>query len=268
MTTEQMYINEINKIPRLTKEEEKELFEKVANGDCEAKNKIVESFLYLVVQIARKYFGNGVELADLIQEGTFGLMTAIDKFDVNRGFCFATCASYWIRLSIQRAIQNSGRIVRLPSYILEAIDRINKFTERHLHTFGKEPTEEEIANELHLSVKKVNEYMNIFSNKSVSIDAEMKEDGETTFVEMLEDDSPTPEDIIIKKENAKELLLAISKLSEKERKIISLKFGLVDGREWTFDEISKVFGFTRQNCQLIERDAKKKLKKFLLRGLH
>ena len=264
MTTEQTYITQINNIPRMTKEEEVEAFSKIANGDTNSRNRIIEANLYVVVAIARKYCGHNVEFADLIQEGTFGLMKAIEKFDSSKGFCFATYASYWIKLAIQRVIQNKGRLVRVPSYIIEAIDKINRYTEKYVNTFGKEPTEEEIAKEFHLSVKKVKEYLDIFSGKySLSIDNEMKEDDDTTFAENLEDTSASTEDFVIKKETAKELLLALSKLSEKERKIIELKFGLVDGREWTFEEISKLFGITRQGCQWLEKGAMNKLKRIL-----
>ena len=264
MTADELYVKEISKIPRLTREEEQALFEELEKGNDKARDKIINSYLYLVVQVATKYIGNNLELSDLIQEGTFGLMKALDKFDIRKGFYFSTYAVYWVRLSIQRAIQNNGRIVRLPSYMLEIIDKMNRYIGKYINSFGVEPTEEEIANELHIPIKKVKECLNIYSDKGgLSADDDMKDDGNTSFLEMIEDSSLTPEEFTIQKESFGKLYSALNQLNEKERKILELKFGFVDGRQWTFEEIGNLFGITRQGCQWLEKGAKNKLKQIL-----
>ena len=257
-----LYMEEINKIPRLTEEEERELFISIANGK-DAKDKIIESNLRLVATIARKYIGNGIDFLDIVQEGTFGLMTAVDKFDVSKGWKFGTYASYWVKLYIQRAIYNSGKTIRVPVYILDNLKRVNRYISEYVSKNGEEPSCENISSALNISMDKVKDCLTCYMNKECSLNETLKEDSKTSFEEVTADENVSVEDEVVNKlliENVKSLLV---RLNKNERKVIELHYGLTGGKEKTFSEIGKIMGMSKQCCSWLEGEAFKKLRKEL-----
>ncbi len=257
----QQYLKEINKIPLLTPEEEKELAKRAAQGDENARERLIKSNLRLVFSIAKKYYGRSKKLSfmDLVQEGTLGLVKAIDRFDYRKGFKLSTYATWWIRQAITRAMADYARTVRLPVHIIEQLYRLNKVKKRLMEELGREPTPEELAQECKIPERKVHKLLKLAYDVT-SLEKPIGE-GETELKELIKDEaslSPTREaSIEILK---KRLLEAIEDLPPKEKRIIMLRYGLEDGIVHTLEEIGKIFGITRERVRQLELKALERLK--------
>jgi RNA polymerase primary sigma factor len=257
-----LYLREIGKIPLLTAEEELELAHKVVSGDKRAKDKMAEANMRLVVSIAKRYVGRGLDLLDLIQEGNTGLLRAVEKFDPDKGFKFSTYATWWIRQAITRAIADQARTIRIPVHMVETINKLLRTQRRLTQDLNREPTNEEIAAEMELDVEKVEHIMKIKQDIS-SLDASVRDDEEDSVLgDFIEDeDTATPEESAtgqLLKEQVKGLL---GSLSEREQKILRLRFGLEDGKNHTLEEVGQEFSVTRERIRQIEAKALAKLKK-------
>lgn len=257
-----LYLREIGKIPLLTAEEELELAHKVVAGDKRAKDKMAEANMRLVVSIAKRYVGRGLDLLDLIQEGNTGLLRAVEKFDPDKGFKFSTYATWWIRQAITRAIADQARTIRIPVHMVETINKLLRTQRRLTQDLNREPTNEEIAEAMELDVEKVEHIMKIKQDIS-SLDASVRDDEEDSVLgDFIEDeDTVTPEESAtgqLLKEQVKGLL---SSLSEREQKILRLRFGLEDGKNHTLEEVGQEFAVTRERIRQIEAKALAKLKK-------
>lgn len=254
-----MYLKEIGKIPLLSKEEELELAKKVSEGDEFAKQKLVESNLRLVVSIARKYLKKGMPILDLIQEGTLGLIKAAEKFDYTKGFKFSTYATWWIRQGITRAIADQARTIRVPVHMVEKINKLSNVSMTLSKELGREPKPEEIAKEMDMPVSKVVEVINI-SQKPKSIESTIGKEDDTELEEVIADEKTlSPEEIVttsLLKEQIEEVLQT---LSEKEKGVLELRFGLHDGERRTLEEVGKAFNVTRERARQIENKALRKL---------
>jgi RNA polymerase primary sigma factor len=257
-----LYLREIGKIPLLTAEEELALAQKVVAGDKRAKDKMAEANMRLVVSIAKRYVGRGLDLLDLIQEGNTGLLRAVEKFDPDKGFKFSTYATWWIRQAITRAIADQARTIRIPVHMVETINKLLRTQRRLTQDLNREPTNEEIAAEMELDVEKVEHIMKIKQDIS-SLDASVRDDEEDSVLgDFIEDeDTVTPEESAtgqLLKEQVKDLL---GSLSEREQKILRLRFGLEDGKNHTLEEVGQEFSVTRERIRQIEAKALAKLKK-------
>ncbi len=257
-----LYLREIGKIPLLTAEEELALAQKVVSGDKRAKDKMAEANMRLVVSIAKRYVGRGLDLLDLIQEGNTGLLRAVEKFDPDKGFKFSTYATWWIRQAITRAIADQARTIRIPVHMVETINKLLRTQRRLTQDLNREPTNEEIAAEMELDVEKVEHIMKIKQDIS-SLDASVRDDEEDSVLgDFIEDeDTVTPEESAtgqLLKEQVKDLL---GSLSEREQKILRLRFGLEDGKNHTLEEVGQEFSVTRERIRQIEAKALAKLKK-------
>jgi RNA polymerase primary sigma factor len=257
-----LYLREIGKIPLLTAEEELALAQKVVAGDKRAKDKMAEANMRLVVSIAKRYVGRGLDLLDLIQEGNTGLLRAVEKFDPDKGFKFSTYATWWIRQAITRAIADQARTIRIPVHMVETINKLLRTQRRLTQDLNREPTNEEIAAEMELDVEKVEHIMKIKQDIS-SLDASVRDDEEDSVLgDFIEDeDTVTPEESAtgqLLKEQVKGLL---GSLSEREQKILRLRFGLEDGKNHTLEEVGQEFSVTRERIRQIEAKALAKLKK-------
>lgn len=257
-----LYLREIGKIPLLTAEEELALAQKVVSGDKRAKDKMAEANMRLVVSIAKRYVGRGLDLLDLIQEGNTGLLRAVEKFDPDKGFKFSTYATWWIRQAITRAIADQARTIRIPVHMVETINKLLRTQRRLTQDLNREPTNEEIAAEMELDVEKVEHIMKIKQDIS-SLDASVRDDEEDSVLgDFIEDeDTVTPEESAtgqLLKEHVKDLL---GSLSEREQKILRLRFGLEDGKNHTLEEVGQEFSVTRERIRQIEAKALAKLKK-------
>ncbi len=257
-----LYLREIGKIPLLTAEEELELAHKVVAGDKKAKDKMAEANMRLVVSIAKRYVGRGLDLLDLIQEGNTGLLRAVEKFDPDKGFKFSTYATWWIRQAITRAIADQARTIRIPVHMVETINKLLRTQRRLTQDLNREPTNEEIAEAMELDVEKVEHIMKIKQDIS-SLDASVRDDEEDSVLgDFIEDeDTVTPEESAtgqLLKEQVKDLL---GSLSEREQKILRLRFGLEDGKNHTLEEVGQEFSVTRERIRQIEAKALAKLKK-------
>jgi RNA polymerase primary sigma factor len=257
-----LYLREIGKIPLLTAEEELALAQKVVTGDKRAKDKMAEANMRLVVSIAKRYVGRGLDLLDLIQEGNTGLLRAVEKFDPDKGFKFSTYATWWIRQAITRAIADQARTIRIPVHMVETINKLLRTQRRLTQDLNREPTNEEIAAEMELDVEKVEHIMKIKQDIS-SLDASVRDDEEDSVLgDFIEDeDTVTPEESAtgqLLKEHVKDLL---GSLSEREQKILRLRFGLEDGKNHTLEEVGQEFSVTRERIRQIEAKALAKLKK-------
>ena len=254
-----MYLREIGKIPLLTPEEEVKYATRVLEGDEYAKQKIVESNLRLVVSIAKKYTNRGMLFLDLIQEGNIGLIKAVDKFDVRKGFKFSTYATWWIRQSITRSIADQARTIRIPVHMVETINKLVR-TQRHLlQQLGREPTAEEIAEDMGITVEKVIEIQKI-AQDPVSLETPIGEEEDSHLGDFIPDeDSPSPHDsasYILLKENLEEVMKV---LTEREAMVLKLRFGLDNGKGRTLEEVGRVFNVTRERIRQIEAKALRKL---------
>lgn len=255
-----MYLREIGKIPLLTFEEELDLAKQVLEGSEEAKQKLAESNLRLVVSIAKKYVGRGMLFLDLIQEGNMGLIKAVEKFDYEKGFKFSTYATWWIRQAITRAIADQARTIRIPVHMVETINKLIRTSRHLLQQLGREPSPEEIANEMEISVEKVMEIQKI-AQDPVSLETPIGEEDDSHLGDFIQDeDSPAPQDsaaYTLLKEQLEEVM---NTLTPREAKVLKLRFGLEDGRARTLEEVGREFMVTRERIRQIEAKALRKLR--------
>ena len=255
-----MYLKEIGKVPLLTAEEERELAIRVQNGDEEAKNKLCESNLRLVVSIAKRYLNRGLTFLDLIQEGNLGLIKAVDKFDYTKGFKFSTYATWWIRQAITRSIADQARTIRIPVHMVETINKLIRIQRQLLQELGREPTAEEIAKEMGITVEKVREIKKI-SQDPVSLETPIGEEEDSHLGDFIpDDDVPAPVDAAAYSMLKEQLMEVLDTLSEREKKVLMLRFGLEDGRPRTLEEVGKEFNVTRERIRQIEAKALRKLR--------
>ncbi len=255
-----MYLKEIGNVPLLTGEEEIELAKRVEQGDEEAKKKLTEANLRLVVSIAKKYVGRGMPFLDLIQEGNMGLMKAVDKFDYTKGYKFSTYATWWIRQAITRGIADTGRTIRVPVHMVETINKTLRMTRTLLQELGREPTPEEVADRLGVPVSRVREVLKI-SRDPVSLDTPIGEEDDSHLGDFIEDDTAlSPADSAAFSMLREELSTALESLTDRERQVIKLRFGLEDGRARTLEEVGKEFNVTRERIRQIEAKALRKLR--------
>ena len=255
-----MYLREIGKIPLLSFDEELELAKRVINGDEEAKQKLAESNLRLVVSIAKKYVGRGMLFLDLIQEGNMGLIKAVEKFDYTKGYKFSTYATWWIRQAITRAIADQARTIRIPVHMVETINKLIRTSRHLLQQLGREPTPEEIAQEMEIPVEKVMEIQKI-AQDPVSLETPIGEEDDSHLGDFIQDeDSPAPQDsaaYTLLKEQLEEVM---NTLTPREAKVLKLRFGLEDGRARTLEEVGREFQVTRERIRQIEAKALRKLR--------
>ncbi len=255
-----MYLKEIGNVPLLSGEEEVELAKRVEQGDEEAKKKLTEANLRLVVSIAKKYVGRGMPFLDLIQEGNMGLMKAVDKFDYTKGYKFSTYATWWIRQAITRGIADTGRTIRVPVHMVETINKTLRMTRTLLQELGREPTPEEVAARLNVPVARVREVLKI-SRDPVSLDTPIGEEDDSHLGDFIEDDTAlSPSDSAAFSMLREELKSALESLTDRERQVIELRFGLLDGRARTLEEVGKEFNVTRERIRQIEAKALRKLR--------
>ena len=255
-----MYLKEIGNVPLLTTEQEVELAKRVEAGDEEAKKQLTEANLRLVVSIAKKYVGRGMPFLDLIQEGNMGLMKAVDKFEYTKGYKFSTYATWWIRQAITRGIADTGRTIRVPVHMVETINKTLRMTRTLLQELGREPTPEEVAERLNVSVSRVREVLKI-SRDPVSLDTPIGEEDDSHLGDFIEDDSAlSPADSAAFSMLRAELATALESLTDRERQVVKLRFGLEDGRARTLEEVGKEFNVTRERIRQIEAKALRKLR--------
>lgn len=255
-----MYLREIGKIPLLTYEEEAELAQRIIDGDEEAKQKLAESNLRLVVSIAKKYVGRGMLFLDLIQEGNMGLIKAVEKFDYNKGFKFSTYATWWIRQAITRAIADQARTIRIPVHMVETINKLIRTSRQLLQQNGREPTPEEIAKEMEISVEKVMEIQKI-AQDPVSLETPIGEEDDSHLGDFIQDeDSPAPQDSAAHTLLREQLEEVMDTLTPREAMVLKLRFGLEDGKARTLEEVGKQFDVTRERIRQIEAKALRKLR--------
>ena len=255
-----MYLKEIGKVPLLTAEEEIELAKRMEEGDEEAKKRLAEANLRLVVSIAKRYVGRGMLFLDLIQEGNLGLIKAVEKFDYRKGFKFSTYATWWIRQAITRAIADQARTIRIPVHMVETINKLVRVSRQLLQELGREPTPEEIAEKMDIPVERVREIIKI-SQEPVSLETPIGEEEDSHLGDFLQDDNvPVPAEaaaFTLLKEQLDEVL---GTLTEREQKVLRLRFGLKDGRARTLEEVGKEFNVTRERIRQIEAKALRKLR--------
>ena len=255
-----MYLKEIGQIPLLTVEEEQELAKRVAEGDTAAKNQLTEANLRLVVSIAKKYSGRGLHILDLIQEGNTGLIRAVDKFDYTKGNKFSTYATWWIRQAITRAIADQARTIRVPVHMVEVINKATRCNRKLVQELGREPTLEEIADELNLPIEKIIE-ANRTAADTLSLDTPVGDEEDTTIGSFVEDDNtPGPADATSNALLAEALSEILNTLTEREADVLRLRFGMYDGKTHTLEEVGQIFGVTRERIRQIENKAIRKLR--------
>ena len=255
-----MYLKEIGRVPLLSPEEEKELAERMAVGDEEAKNKLVEANLRLVVSIAKRYVGKGMFFLDLIQEGNIGLMKAVDKFDYEKGFKFSTYATWWIRQAITRAIADQARTIRIPVHMVETIHKVSRYSRQMLQELGREATAEEIGEKMGMSAEKVREIMKI-AQDPVSLETPIGEEEDSHLGDFIpDDDAPQPSEIASATILREVIERELHTLTPREEHVIKLRFGLYDGRSRTLEEVGKEFDITRERIRQIEAKALRKLR--------
>ncbi len=255
-----MYLKEIGNVPLLTSEQEVDLAMRVEKGDMEAKRALTEANLRLVVSIAKKYVGRGMPFLDLIQEGNMGLMKAVDKFDYTKGYKFSTYATWWIRQAITRGIADTGRTIRVPVHMVETINKTLRMTRQLLQELGREPTPEEVADRLGVPPARVREVLKI-SRDPVSLDTPIGEEDDSHLGDFIEDDTAlSPADSATFSMLREELANALESLTDRERQVVKLRFGLEDGRARTLEEVGKEFNVTRERIRQIEAKALRKLR--------
>ncbi|MFA7196101.1 MAG: RNA polymerase sigma factor RpoD [Anaerovoracaceae bacterium] len=255
-----MYLKEIGKVPLLTAEEEMDLAQRMEQGDEEAKQKLCEANLRLVVSIAKRYVGRGMLFLDLIQEGNLGLIKAVDKFDWRKGFKFSTYATWWIRQAITRSIADQARTIRIPVHMVETINKQIRITRQLLQEFGRDPTPEEIAAEMEISVEKVREISKI-AQEPVSLETPIGEEEDSHLGDFIPDeDVPSPADAAAFSMLKEQLVEVLSTLTDREQEVLRLRFGLDDGRARTLEEVGQQFKVTRERIRQIEAKALRKLR--------
>lgn len=255
-----MYLKEIGKVPLLTADEERDLAERMERGDEEAKKRLCEANLRLVVSIAKRYVGRGMLFLDLIQEGNLGLIKAVDKFDYTKGYKFSTYATWWIRQAITRSIADQARTIRIPVHMVETINKLIRVSRQLLQTYGREPTPEEIAAEMGLSVEKVREIQKI-AQEPVSLETPIGEEEDSHLGDFIPDEEvPAPAEAAAFSMLKEQLVEVLDTLTEREQKVLKLRFGLEDGRARTLEEVGKEFEVTRERIRQIEAKALRKLR--------
>ena len=255
-----MYLKEIGNVPLLTSEQEVDLAMRVEAGDVQAKRELTEANLRLVVSIAKKYVGRGMPFLDLIQEGNMGLMKAVDKFDYTKGYKFSTYATWWIRQAITRGIADTGRTIRVPVHMVETINKTLRMTRQLLQELGREPTPEEVADRLGVPASRVREVLKI-SRDPVSLDTPIGEEDDSHLGDFIEDDTAlSPADSATFSMLREELANALESLTERERQVVKLRFGLEDGYSLTLEEVGLYFDVTRERIRQIEAKALRRLR--------
>ena len=255
-----MYLKEIGKVPLLSAEEEIELAKKMEQGDENAKKRLAEANLRLVVSIAKRYVGRGMLFLDLIQEGNLGLIKAVEKFDYRKGYKFSTYATWWIRQAITRAIADQARTIRIPVHMVETINKLIRVSRQLLQELGREPTPEEIAEEMDMPVDRVREILKI-SQEPVSLETPIGEEEDSHLGDFIQDDNvPVPADAAAFTLLKDQLVEVLGTLTEREQKVLRLRFGLDDGRARTLEEVGKEFNVTRERIRQIEAKALRKLR--------
>ena len=255
-----MYLKEIGKVPLLTAEEEIELAKRMEKGDEEAKKRLCEANLRLVVSIAKRYVGRGMLFLDLIQEGNLGLIKAVDKFDYTKGYKFSTYATWWIRQAITRSIADQARTIRIPVHMVETINKLIRVSRQLLQTYGREPTPDEIAKEMGISVEKVREIQKI-AQEPVSLETPIGEEEDSHLGDFIPDeDVPAPAEAAAFSMLKEQLVEVLDTLTEREQKVLKLRFGLEDGRARTLEEVGKEFDVTRERRRQIEAKSLRKLR--------
>ena len=255
-----MYLKEIGKVPLLTADEEIRLARRIEDGDNEAKRRLAEANLRLVVSIAKRYVGRGMLFLDLIQEGNLGLIKAVEKFDYSKGYKFSTYATWWIRQAITRAIADQARTIRIPVHMVETINKLIRVSRQLLQEHGREPLAEEIASEMNISVEKVREIMKI-SQEPVSLETPIGEEEDSHLGDFIpDDDAPLPSEAAAFTLLKEQLIDVLDTLTAREEKVLRLRFGLDDGRARTLEEVGKEFNVTRERIRQIEAKALRKLR--------
>ena len=255
-----MYLKEIGTVPLLSADEELRLAKRKAEGDDNAKERLIEANLRLVVSIAKRYTGRGMSFLDLVQEGNLGLIKGVEKFDYTKGFKFSTYATWWIRQAITRAIADQARTIRIPVHMVETINKGKKVSSQLLHTNGHDPTADEIAEELDMPVDKVREIMRV-AQEPVSLEKPIGEEEDSHLGDFIEDvDAPAPADAASHTLLKEQLSDVLDTLTPREEKVLCLRFGLEDGRSRTLEEVGKEFNVTRERIRQIEAKALRKLR--------
>lgn len=255
-----VYLKDIGNYPLLSPEEEIELAIRIQNDDQRAKQKLTEANLRLVVSIAKRYVGRGMQFLDLIQEGNLGLIKAVDKFDYTKGFKFSTYATWWIRQAITRAIADQARTIRIPVHMVETINKVKKTNSQLLHKNGRDPSAEEIADVLDMPVEKVREILRV-AQEPVSLETPIGEEEDSHLGDFIpDDDAPAPADAASSSLLKEELARVLKTLTPREEKVLSLRFGLEDGHPHTLEEVGKEFNVTRERIRQIEAKALRKLR--------
>lgn len=255
-----MYLKEIGKVPLLTAEREIELAQRMESGDEDAKKELAEANLRLVVSIAKRYVGRGMLFLDLIQEGNLGLIKAVEKFDYHKGYKFSTYATWWIRQAITRAIADQARTIRIPVHMVETINKLHRVSRQLLQELGREPLPEEIAKELDMSVERVREILKI-SQEPVSLETPIGEEEDSHLGDFIQDDNvPVPAEAAAQTLLKEQLDEVLETLTERERKVLRLRFGMNDGRARTLEEVGREFDVTRERIRQIEAKALRKLR--------
>ena len=255
-----MYLKEIGKVPLLTADEEVDLAKRMADGDEDAKKRLAEANLRLVVSIAKRYVGRGMLFLDLIQEGNLGLIKAVEKFDYHKGFKFSTYATWWIRQAITRAIADQARTIRIPVHMVETINKLIRVSRQLLQELGREPTPEEIAAQLDMPVERVREILKI-SQEPVSLETPIGEEEDSHLGDFIQDDNvPVPAEAAAQTLLKEQLDEVLDTLTEREQKVLRLRFGMNDGRARTLEEVGKEFDVTRERIRQIEAKALRKLR--------
>ena len=255
-----MYLKEIGKVPLLSAEEELEIAQRMAAGDEEARKKLSESNLRLVVSIAKRYVGRGMQFLDLIQEGNLGLIKAVEKFDYSKGYKFSTYATWWIRQAITRAIADQARTIRIPVHMVETINKVMRVSRQLLQELGHDPTSEEIAREMGMSVDKVREILKI-AQEPVSLETPIGEEEDSHLGDFIpDDDAPAPSEAASYTLLKEQLISVLGTLTPREERVLKLRFGLEDGRARTLEEVGREFKVTRERIRQIEAKALRKLR--------
>ena len=255
-----MYLKEIGKVPLLTADEEIELAKRMEQGDEEAKKRLSEANLRLVVSIAKRYVGRGMLFLDLIQEGNLGLIKAVEKFDYRKGYKFSTYATWWIRQAITRAIADQARTIRVPVHMVEVINKLSRVQRQMLQDLGREPTPDELARELDMPVEKVQEVQK-YGREPISLHTPLGEDGDSEFGDLIEDtDAIAPSDAVAFSLLQEQFKQVLETLSPREAGVIKMRYGLEDGQPKTLDDIGRVYGVTRERIRQIESKTMSKLR--------